>query len=231
MDSERILNDRQKEQLKVLKEIFSQQQEMYDKKTHRIDHRIVSVHQPWVRPIVRGKQVANTEFGAKIATSLEDGYSRIEHFSWEAFNEAKTLQQSCERYRERHSYYPERILADKIYRNRDNLRYCKEHGIRMNGPKLGRPPKDKELYEEQKRLERIESRERNAIEGKYGEAKTRYGLNRVMTSRSDTSETDIYLVFVVMNLKKRLRDLFVFFFCRRQLSFSQPSLRLAYVEQ
>ncbi|HZK29100.1 MAG TPA: IS5/IS1182 family transposase, partial [Clostridia bacterium] len=120
LGSANTLNDRQIEQLVVLKKIFSQQQAMYDNRTHRIDHRIVSVHQPWVRPIVRGKQVANTEFGAKIATSLEDGYARMEHFSWEAFNEAKTLQKSCERYRERHGYYPERILADKIYRNRDN---------------------------------------------------------------------------------------------------------------
>ena len=208
------LSESQQEQLKVLKDVYEQQQDMYTNKRQRISHRIVSMHQPWVRPIVRGKQTANTEFGAKIATSLEEGYVRIEHFSWNAFNESQTLQDSCERYKERLGYYPERILADKIYRNRENLSYCETNGIHMNGPKLGRPPKDKQLYEEQKRQERTEAGERNAIEGKYGEAKTRYGLDRVMTLRSDTSESAIHLVFLVMNLKKRLRDLFVFIFSR-----------------
>jgi len=80
----------------------------------------------------------------------------------------------------------------------------------MNGPKLGRPPKDKKLYEQQKYLERSEAGERNAIEGKFGEAKTRYGLDRVMAHLSDTSETVIHMTILVMNLKKSLRNLFDF---------------------
>jgi hypothetical protein len=79
----------------------------------------------------------------------------------------------------------------------------------MNGPKLGRPPRDKALFNEQKRLEKMEAGERNVIEGKLGEAKQRYGLDRVMTRLSDTSESMIHLIVVVMNLKKRLRVLFV----------------------
>ena len=205
---DKALDGRDLEQLQVLQKIASQQTDMYEKQTNRVPDRIVSVHQPWVRPIVRGKQTARTEFGAKLATSMENGYSRIEKLSWQAFNEALIFQASCERYKDRTGVYPERVLADKIFRNRENLRYCQERGIRLNGPRLGRPPKDRTLYEEQKRLEREEAGERNAIEGKYGEAKTRYGLDRVMMERSDTSETDIYMVFVVMNLKKRLRDLF-----------------------
>jgi hypothetical protein len=195
----------------VIIQLYEQQQQMYTQKTHKIPNRIVSVHQPWVRPIVRGKLNAPTEFGAKIAMSMEDGYARIEKLSWEAFNEAKTLKDSCERYRKRHGIYPERILADKIYRNRENLNFCKTNGIKMNGPKLGRPPKDKTLYEKQKQLEKLEAGERNAIEGKFGEAKTRYGLGRVMAHLSETSDTAIHTTILVMNLKKRLRDLFVSF--------------------
>ena len=41
----------------------------------------------------------------------------------------------------REGHYPSRILADKIYRNRENLSYCKEHGIRLSGPALGQPKK------------------------------------------------------------------------------------------
>ncbi len=172
----------------------------------------VSVSQPHIRPIVRGKLSANVEFGAKLALSLENGYARAEKLSFEAFNESTTLQESCERYKARNVYYPERVLADKIYRTRKNLQYCAEHGIALNGPKLGRSPKDRRLYEFQKRIERQEACERNAIEGKFGEAKRRYGLNRVITRLSDTSASVIHLITIVIILKKNLRDLLLTFF-------------------
>jgi len=202
------LTARQQARLLVIQEVHRQQKQMYDNNRHAVENRIVSVSQPWVRPIVRGKLTAKTEFGAKVALSLENGYARIEKLSWDAFNESQTLIESCERYRERNGVYPKRILADKIYRNRTNLAFCKTHGIEMNGPKLGRPPKDKAVYDQQKLLERDEAGERNAIEGKFGEAKRRYGLDRVMARLSDTSNTTIHLTILMMNLKKRLRDLF-----------------------
>ena len=70
--------------------------------------------QPWVRPIVRGKSKAPTEFVAAI-----------------------------ENYKERFGYYPKRVLADKIYRSQANRNYCKERGIKISGPRLGRPGKNR----------------------------------------------------------------------------------------
>ncbi len=58
------------------------------------------LHQPHVRPIVRGKAGRETEFGAKLTASLENGYTRIERLSWEAYNESSDLQSLCERYKE-----------------------------------------------------------------------------------------------------------------------------------
>ena len=55
-----------------------------------------------------------------------------------------------ERYRERTGHYPKRALADKIYRNRENLAYCKLHGIRLSGPLLGRPKKNAVINKETK---------------------------------------------------------------------------------
>jgi hypothetical protein len=92
------------------------------------------------------------EFGAKVAISVVDGFALMEKTSWDSFNEGTTLIESVERYVERFGYYPEAILADKIYRTRENLQYCKDHGIRMSGPKLGRPPKHTDP--EQKKRER-----------------------------------------------------------------------------
>lgn len=225
------LTSRQQDQLNILQTVYEQQKQMYDNRENRVDQRIVSVSQPWVRPIKRGKQTAQTEFGAKLALSLENGYARIERLSWENFNESQTLIESCERYKQRNGCYPERILADKIYRNRDNLRYCNEKGIIMNGPKLGRPPKDKALYAQQKMLERKEAGERNAIEGKFGEGKRCYGLDRVMTRLSDTSDTTIHLIFLVMNLKKRLRVLFGYLIYWLNCTGQNYSIKLLLIEQ
>lgn len=206
------LTEKEQQMVDVLQKVYDQQQEMYTHRRRSVEHRIVSVSQPHIRPIVRGKLSANVEFGAKLALSLENGYARVEKLSFEAFNESTTLQESCERYKARNGYYPERVLADKIYRTRKNLQYCAAHGIALNGPKLGRPPKDRRIYEAQKRLERREAGERNAIESKFGEAKRRYGLNRVMTRLSDTSASVIHLIMIVMNLKKSLRVLLLSFF-------------------
>ncbi len=54
------------------------------------------------------------------------------------YNEAMTLKEVIERYRIRHGFYPESLHVDKIYRTRDNIRYCLERGIRISGPKRGR---------------------------------------------------------------------------------------------
>ena len=57
-----------------------------------------------------------------------------------------------------------------------------------------------------------EAGERNAIEGKLRESKRRFSLGLVMTKLQTTSETQTHLVFLVMNLQKILRDLFILFF-------------------
>ncbi len=77
------------------------------------------------------------EFGAKLDISVVNGWTQLECFSFDAYNEAENLREMAERFREREQHYPSRILADIIYRNQENLSYCKEHGIRLSGPALG----------------------------------------------------------------------------------------------
>lgn len=72
------LSQRQITLLATIRKMLKQQEEMYQKRSHRIQDRIVNLYQPHVRPIVRGKAGAAVEFGAKIALSVEDGYCRIE---------------------------------------------------------------------------------------------------------------------------------------------------------
>jgi len=217
-----LLSKQQYKQLLVIHELYRQQSDMYAKRSHRIEDRIVSIHQPHIRPIVRGKAKASVEFGAKIAISLVNGYALMEKLQWDNYNEGVTLQNAVETYYKRFGYYPEAVLADKIYRTRDNLRYCKEHGIRLSGPRLGRPSKKEQT--EQKQKARQDAAERNAIEGKFGEGKRRYGLGLIRVRLQQTSETVIALQLLVMNLEKRLRLLFFAFF---RWLFSNAVLRVS----
>lgn len=200
------LSRRKYKELLVIQELFRQQQAMYEAKSHSTPDRIVSISQPHVRPIVRGKAKANVEFGAKLAISVVNGYAFREQLSWDSYNESVTLQASVETYRARFGFYPKAVLADQIYRTRDNLRYCKEKGIRLSGPRLGRPSDDQQ---ERKRIAKADASARNAVEGKFGEGKRSYGLGRIRAHLQTTSETVIGLQLLVMNLEKRLRVLFL----------------------
>ena len=117
------------------------------------------------------------------------------------YNEEALLIPAIQQFKERHGCYPEAVLVDKIYRNRQNRKFCKERGIRISGPRLGRPPK-----EEDKAVLRqayLDSAGRNAIEGKFGEGKTGYGLGRIMANLKETAETVIAMAIFCMNISKR----------------------------
>ena len=115
------LSSRRTERLDTIRTAYEQQKYMYDNRTHSVPDRIVSVNQPFVRPIVRGKAGKPVEFGAKLDISVVDGWTRLECCSFDAYNEAGNLREMAERFRVREGHYPSRILADKIYRNRENL--------------------------------------------------------------------------------------------------------------
>jgi hypothetical protein len=199
-----MLNSKETEQLETIRRVYGQQKEMYDQKKHQINNRIVSINQPYIRPIVRGKAHVNTEFGAKVEISLVDGFARVERLSWDAYNESESVVGIIEGYKERTGRYPERILADKIYRNRSNLNYCKEKSIRLSGPALGRPKKNQLI---DKKIEIQDSADRNAVEGKFGEGKRTYGLGLICSRLKDTTECQIRMIFIAMNLSHRLRVL------------------------
>lgn len=99
--------------LNTITTLYEQQLYMYENRVHSVPDRIVSISQPWVRPVVRGKAHANTEFGAKLHISMVDGYAKIERLSFDVYNEATDFFRAVEGYRQEHGCYPQRILADK----------------------------------------------------------------------------------------------------------------------
>lgn len=180
--------------------LYEQQKYMYDNKVHSVEHRIVSILQPWLRPIVRGKVKAPVEFGAKFDLSLDsEGYGRIEKISFEAYNESTCLIEAVERFRERTGHYPERVLADQIYRTRDNRNYCKGHGIRLSGPKPGRPG---ENAKNDKKQEYQDNTDRIEVERTFSLSKRCYGMECITTKLEETQLTSIALSVFVTNLFK-----------------------------
>lgn len=128
------LTEKQSEILDVIRKIYEQQKFMFENKTHSVADRIVSISQPHIRPIVRGKAKTPVEFGAKLDLSVdENGMARVEKLYFDAYNESEVLKTAVENYKKRTGHYPERVLVDQIYRNRTNLNFCKEHGIRISG--------------------------------------------------------------------------------------------------
>ena len=197
-----VLTENECKLLNVLDKVYDQQEYMFDHKVHTIENRIVSISQPYIRPIVRGKSKAQVEFGAKLDLSIVDGFGRIEKISFEAYNESEVLADVVERYKQRTGHYPKRILADKIYRNRNNLAYCKERNIRLCGPALGRPRKDAVI---DKKAEYRDNADRVEVERAFSLAKGSYGLGLIRTKLEETTRGSIVLSILVMNINRKLR--------------------------
>lgn len=190
--------------LMVIHTLYDQQLEMYEQRSHRCADRIVSVSQPHVRPIVRGKASQRVEFGAKISASHVDGFILLDRFSWDAYNETSDLGDQAEKFRQRFGHYPASIHADKIYQTRANRNWCKERGIRLSGKPLGRP---RELSREEKKRQRQDETDRIPIEGKFGNAKRKGTLQKVMAKLAITSRTVVSIGLIVLNLDTVLRFL------------------------
>ena len=198
-----------KDQRRVLDatmKMYFQQEQMHRTGEHRCDDRIVSIFQPHVRPIVRGKAGAKVEFGAKIGVSLVEGYNFIDHHSWDAYNECNDLQQHIDNYKERFGFLPATILADKIYMNKANRAVLKDYEIKSYSKPLGRPAKDPPSPERQAAMARAVG-QRNEIECSFGTGKRVYQANDIRAKLPDTAECWTGMCYFVKNVMKCLREL------------------------
>ena len=181
--------------------LYEQQKYMYDNNTHKVDKRIVSISQPYVRPIMRGKASKPTEFGAKLHLSVDErGFARIEYLSFDAYNEGVILEDALNAYKDRNGFYPERVLVDQIYRTRNNRSFCKENNIRISGPKLGAPSKDQAKNKKEEKQAATDNADRIEIERYFSIAKRRNGMGLITKKRKDTSLSTIAMSVLVTNI-------------------------------
>lgn len=189
------LNHKLQRKYRIIQTVYEQQLKMFVSRSHQVEDRIVSIHEPHVRPIVRGKARAKTEFGAKIHMSMVDGFAFLDTLSWDAFNEGSHLRGYVEEYRNQFGFYPAKVLADKLCCTRENRKWLKEKNIKLAAKPLGRPSA--------KAVENhVRPGERNPIEGKFGQAKNGYGMNRIRARLRHTSQSWIASIILVLNLVK-----------------------------
>ena len=126
---------------------------------------------------------------------------RIEKLSFDAYNESTVLKTAIENYKKRTGHYPERVLVDQIYRNRENISFCSSLGIRISGKKLGRPKKDADSKAEKKAAYK-DNTDRIEVERKFSLAKRKFGLGLLLTKREDTTRASIVLSVIAMNIDR-----------------------------
>lgn len=167
----------------------------------------MSLAKPYVRPIVRGKEVKNVEFGAKCNNILVDGISFIEKLSFNAFNEGTRLQHCIKMHKRLFGVDVKKIGGDTSYAGTSNRDFCKEKDIRTSFVKRGRPSQEKKEKDfVRQELARVRA---TVMEGSFGTQKEHYGMRRIKARKKETEMLDIFFgihAANVVHLAERLLE-------------------------
>ena len=190
--AEKLLTARQKSDMEIITRMYRQQKRHFDRNEPResVKDRIVSISKPYVRPIVRGKEVRNVEFGAKCNNILVDGFSFVEKLSFNAFNEGTRLPHCLKLHRRLFGVDAKKVGGDAGYAGNANRELCRKKEIQTSFVKRGRPAlvkKEDDII--RKELARVRA---TRMEGSFGTQKEHYGLKRI---KARTRLTEILYIF------------------------------------
>ena len=110
----------------------------------RIGHRIVSIDRPYIRPIVKGKENRQVEFGAKVNNIRIDGISFIGHHPFGPFNGGIRSKDCIECHKELTGIGAKRVGSDTIYADNGNRKYRTGQGITTCSVRKGSGPEDED---------------------------------------------------------------------------------------
>lgn len=159
--------------LEIAEKIINQQEVRNKSKTNIIEDRIVSFHEPDVRPIKRGKDNAKCEFGKKLGLSvIGEGLLVTTKIDNNNFDDRILPRKAITKHRKITGRDPTEIIFDRGGDKKLNHKLLEKRGIKDGIQRKGRQ-KDKPS-----RSQIRQRRRRSVIEGKIGTAKHRYGLNK-----------------------------------------------------
>jgi hypothetical protein len=185
-----LLKQRHYMRLQTIRRVLEQQQLHFDDPEAAIKNRIVSLAKPYIRPIVRGKEIKRTEFGAKVHAFQVDGITLVEHLSFDAFNESTRMTKTLDLHK---SYFgPARQLgADQIYATNANRRFCTTKKITTCFVPKGPKPK---VPTDREHMRSILTKARAIhMEGTFGNEKQHYGLDKIMAKTQATEVLWIHI--------------------------------------
>jgi transposase, IS5 family len=196
------LSQKVADRFKTIKTVYQQQAYLLGNKTTKVADRIVSLSQPHIRPIVRGKENKPVEFGIKVHMAQVDGINIIEHHSFEAFNETTRLKISILKHENQFGKLSH-LAADGIYPTNKNRVHCSKKAIQTNFVRKG-PGKDDKAT---KQIKVLLNKERSTrLEGSFGTEKEHYLLKKI---KAKTPATQIiWMMFGILtanavNIAKR----------------------------
>ena len=205
----KLFTDRERQTFDIITKVYRQQHNHFRSGDAResIPDRIVSIAKPYVRPIVRGKEVKSVEFGAKCNNILVDGLSFIEKLSFNAFNEGTRLTHCIKMHKRLFGVDVKKIGGDASYAGNANREMCTSNGIQTSFVQKGKRAKvkrEKDFVRQE--LARVRA---TAMEGSFGTQKEHYSLRRIKARKK---ETEILYIFFgihtanVVQLAKKLME-------------------------
>ena len=190
---EDVLTAKEKNIMEIVTKVYRQQKNHFenDNPKESIPDRIVSISKPYVRTIVRGKEVKNVEFGAKCNNLQVDGISFIEKLSFNAFSEGTRLEHCIKRHKRLFKVDAKKIGGDTGYAGTANRNLCKEMGIQTSFVNRGRPDAEKQEKDYvRQELARVRD---TAMEGSFGTQKEHYDMRRIKARKKKTEILYIFL--------------------------------------
>jgi IS5 family transposase len=182
--------------LETIRKMRDQQWKIYFGNQAKVADRIVSLHKPYFRPIIRGKEVKPVEFGAKINMLQVDGINFIEHLSYDNFNESTRLQSTIHMQR-RYFGACYQMGADAIYATNANRKYCTENNIATSFVAKGKEGKYKEQKSQMRSLlGKIRS---TVLEGSFGNEKTHYDMAQIKARTEANEKVWIFFSLLTSN--------------------------------
>jgi hypothetical protein len=192
------LNEKTYQRLKLLKTVCLQQRYLLSKPASSLPGRILSLHKPYVRAIVRGKETKPVEFGAKAHLTLSAGLCWIEHLSFGAFHEGKRLKKSV--YKHQTLFGSCRFVgADAIYATNENRRFVTSNQIQTNFAKKGPVPASRQQKQAQVLIHKARA---SQMEGVFGNQKNHYLLAKIKARTKPTEITWILFGVLTANAVK-----------------------------
>ncbi len=130
-----------------------------------------------------------------------DGFLFMDHWKHEAFNESAYAVDHVAAYAERFGKLPPFFVADTKYGTRANRADLEQLRVKPSFKSLGRKAKE----QAKDPWYRKKQKERNRIEGAFGNGKEHYGLGRVRYKSEEMSEVWVRASILAMNLKTALK--------------------------